>query len=111
MKIAVEYAVCMANAEGGVVVFGVADKMRGRSAAVQGAKNYDLDTWRRGVYDSTRPNLTVSVEELTVPEGTGKLLVLRIPKGTNPPYGTTQGLFKKRVGKNCMPLDPQGFLH
>ena len=111
MKVAVEYAVCFANAEGGVVVFGVADRMHGRAAAIHGAKGYDLDVWRRSIFDGTRPNLPVTVEELLVPEGTGKLLVLRVPKGNSPPYGTAHGLFKRRVGKNCMPLDPQGFMH
>jgi ATP-dependent DNA helicase RecG len=111
MRVAVEYAVCFANADGGVVVFGVADKTKGRAAAIHGAKNYNLDTWRRGICDASRPNLYVVVEELGVPEGTGKLLLVRVPKGTNPPYGTAQGLFKKRVGKNCMPLDGQNFLH
>ena len=109
MKLAVEYAVCFANAEGGVVVFGVADRTRGREAAIHGASGYNLDTWRRGIFDTTRPNLSVEVEELAVPEGTGKLLVVRVPKGASPPYGTAQGLFKRRVGKNCMPMDPQAF--
>lgn len=109
MRIAVEYAVCLANAQGGVVVFGVADKTRGRAAAIHGARGYDLDVWRRGIYDGTRPNLTATVEELAVPEGTGKLLVVRVPQGPSPPYGTAQGLFKQRVGKNCMPLDPRAF--
>ncbi|MBI3068092.1 MAG: ATP-binding protein [Betaproteobacteria bacterium] len=106
MKIAVEYAVCFANADGGVIVFGVTDDVRGRPAAIHGAKRYDLDVWRRGLFDSTRPNLGVVVEELLVPEGTGKLLVVRVPKGESPPYSTAEGLYKKRVGKNCMPLDP-----
>ena len=109
MKVAIEYAVCFANAEGGVIVFGVADRTRGRTKAVHGATGYDLDTWRRGIFDATRPNLTVEVEELSVPDGTGKLLLVRVPQGSTPPYGTAQGLFKKRVGKNCMPLDPHGF--
>ena len=109
MKVAVEYAACLANAEGGVVVFGVADKRRGRKAAIHGATGYNLDVWRRGIFDGTRPNLPVGVEELSVAEGTGKLLVIRVPKGTSPPYGTAQGLFKRRIGKNCMPLDPHGF--
>ncbi|HTO02227.1 MAG TPA: RNA-binding domain-containing protein, partial [Opitutus sp.] len=109
MKVAVEYAVCFANADGGVVVFGVADRTRGRAAAIHGAKGYNLDVWRRGIFDGTRPNLNVTVEELGMPEGTGRLLVVRVPKGPTPPYGTAQGLFKRRVGKNCMPLDPQGF--
>jgi ATP-dependent DNA helicase RecG len=110
MKVAVEYAACFANAEGGVVVFGVADRTRGRAKAIHGASGYDLDTWRRGIFDSTRPNLTVEVEELRVPEGTGRLLVVRVPRGEHPPYGTAQGLFKQRVGKNCMPLDGQRFV-
>jgi ATP-dependent DNA helicase RecG len=110
MKIAVEYAACFANAEGGVVVFGVADRTRGRAKAIHGASGYDLDTWRRGIFDSTRPNLVVEVEELRVPEGTGRLLVVRVPKGEHPPYGTVQGLYKQRIGKNCMPMDAQSFV-
>src|SRR6266404_2897763 len=109
MKVAIEYVVCFANAEGGVIVFGVADRTRGRTAALHGVSNYNLDTWRRGIFDATRPNLSVAIEELVIPEGTGKLLLVRVPQGSNLPYGTAQGLFKKRVGKNCMPLDPQGF--
>lgn len=109
MKLAVEYAACLANADGGVIVFGVADKILGRTAAIHGSKGYDRDVWQRGIYDGMRPNLRVGVEELPVPEGTGKLLVVRVPKGNTPPYGTMQGVFKRRVGKNCMPLDPQSF--
>lgn len=106
MRIAVEYAICFANADGGVIVFGVSDGLQGRAAAIHGATGYDLDVWQRGLLDSTRPNLAVAVEELVVPEGMGKLLVVRVPKGETPPYGTADGLYKKRVGKNCMPLDP-----
>ena len=109
MKVAVEYAVCFANAKGGVVVFGVADRVRGRAAAIHGAKGYDLDVWRRAVWDSTRPHIQAEVHELAVPEGTGRLLVVRILKGTEPPYGTTKGYFSQRVGKNCMPLDAASF--
>lgn len=110
MKIAVEYAVCFANSEGGAVVFGVADRTRGRAKAIHGASGYDLDIWRRGIFDSTRPNLTVEVEELSVPEGTGRLLVVWVPKGEHSPYGTAQGLYKQRIGKNCMPMDAQSFV-
>jgi len=109
MKVAVEYAACFANAEGGVVVFGVADRTRGRSRAIRGAAGYDLDVWRRGIFDSLRPGLEVEVAELAVPEGTGRLLVVRVPRGPHPPYGTAQGLFKQRVGKSCMPLDARSF--
>lgn len=110
MKTAVEYAACFANGDGGVVVFGVSDKIKGRSNAIHGVSAYDPDTWRRGIFDNTRPHLEVEVEELTVPEGTGHLLIVRIPKGHSPPYGTAQGIFKRRIGKNCMPVDPDEFI-
>lgn len=109
MKVAVEYAVCFANAKGGVVVFGVADRMRGRAMAIHGVTGCDLDVWKRGIWDSTQPHIEAEVHELVVPEGTGRLLVVRIPKGTEPPHGTTKGYFSQRVGKNCMPLDAASF--
>lgn len=109
MKVAVEYAVCFANAGGGVVVFGVDDKPVGRMKAIHGARGYDLERWRRDIFDSTRPNLTVEVFELAVPEGTGKVLGVRVEAGSNKPYGTASGVFKQRVSKSCMPLDPTAF--
>ncbi len=109
-KVAIEYTVCFANADGGVIVFGVSDGKRGRSASIHGVRGHKIDQWRRDIYAAVLPNLNVDVEELTVPEGTGKLLIIRVPKGSSPPYGTAQGLFKKRVGKHCMPLDPASFM-
>lgn len=112
MRVAVEYAVCFANAGGGVIVFGVADDVRGRVAAIHGIRGVDLDVWRRGIYEATRPNLKVQVEELAVPDGTGKLLVVRVPAAAaGQLHGTAQGLFKKRVGKNCMAVDPASLMH
>jgi len=104
---AVQMAVCFANANGGVVVFGVKDDVRGRAKAITGCERYDLDIWRRGIYERTMPNLTVDVAELAVPEG--NLIFVRVPKGPTPPYGTSAGLYQVRVGKNCMPYSPQDF--
>ena len=109
LKVACEYAVCFANAAGGVVVFGVADKQRGRAQAIVGTHGHDVDVFKRGIYDGTRPGIEAEVLELSVPEGTGKLLIVRVPEGQQKPYGTAAGLFKQRVGKNCMPLDPVVF--
>lgn len=109
MREAVIYAACFANAEGGAMVFGVADGTRGRAEAIHGARGYSVDVWRKAIFDGLRPHLAVDVEELSVPEGTGQLLVVRVPKGTTPPYGTAEGLYKVRIGKNCMPLDAHGF--
>lgn len=109
LRLACEYASCFANANGGVVVFGVADKVRGRAQAIHGASGYDLDVFRKGIFASTSPGIDAEVSEVVVPEGTGKVLMVRIPEGTRKPYGTASGLFKQRIGKNCMPLDPEVF--
>ena len=107
MTEAIEAAVCFANADGGVIVFGVRDRVVGRRQAISGCTGYDVDTWQRAIYDATRPNLTVEIEELLVPEG--NLLLVRVPRGPAPPYGTAAGLYQIRVGKNCMPYSPEAF--
>ena len=109
MREAVSYAACFANAEGGAMVFGVADGTRGRAETIHGAHGYNVDVWRKAIFDGLRPHLAVDIEELSVPEGTGKLLVVRVPKGNAPPYGTAEGLYKVRIGKNCMPMDAHEF--
>lgn len=108
MGIAVEYVVCFANAYGGLIVFGVKDRTLGREKAITGCHRYDLNQWKTTIYQSTNPKITVSIEELQVPEG--RLLLVRIP--TSPlgkACGTTEGLFKIRVGKSCMPLGPEEY--
>ncbi len=108
LSAAAEMAVCFANAEGGLVVFGVRDHAKGRAKAITGCERYDLDVWRRGIYDGTRPHLTVDVSEVEIPEG--RLLLVRVPKGPDPPYGTAAGLYLIRVGRNCMPYSPDAFV-
>ena len=107
MSEAIAAAICFANADGGVLVFGVKDRVAGRGRAITGCAGYDLDTWQRAIYDGTRPNLTVEVEELPVPEG--NLLLVRVPRGPAPPYGTAAGLYQIRVGKSCLPYSPEAF--
>lgn len=109
LKVACEYACCFANAAGGLLVFGVDDQARGRAQAIHGVRGHDPDIFRRGIFSNTRPNIDVQVEELAVPEGTGRLLLVRIPEGMHKPYGTAAGLYKQRVEKNCVPLDPTLF--
>lgn len=109
LKVAYEYASCFANASGGVLVFGIDDKLKGRKHAIHGVSGHDPDTFRRSIFSNTRPSIDAEVEELPVPEGTGRLLVIRIREGTHKPYGTAGGLYKQRVEKNCVPLDPTLF--
>lgn len=100
----VEMAVCMANGGGGSVVFGVRDGVVGRAEAIPGVP-LDVDPTRllKAVYDSTDPKLTPQFENLVVPEGSGRLLLMQVLGGL-PPYTDTQGRGKVRVGKDCQPL-------
>jgi ATP-dependent DNA helicase RecG len=104
VRLVVEMAVCMANGGGGSVVLGVADKVVGRSQAVQGVPpEVDVNRLRRTIYDSTDPKLTPVFDELRVPEGTGRLLVMHVFEGL-PPYTDSSGRAKVRVGTECKPL-------
>jgi hypothetical protein len=97
-----ETVVCFANQSGGVIILGVADRKCTRAAAILGVpQDVDATRVRKLVYDGTDPHIQVEVEELLEPEG--RLLLVRVPPG-NPPYTTTEGLGKIRVGKECKPL-------
>ncbi|MGO9201749.1 MAG: RNA-binding domain-containing protein [Limisphaerales bacterium] len=100
----VDMAVCMANGDGGTVVFGVDDSLVGRAAAILGVPpEVDINRLKKAVYDATDPKLTPVFEELRVPEGTGRLLLMHIYPGI-PPYTNTAGAAKIRIGKDCKPL-------
>ena len=100
----VEMAVCMANGGGGTVVFGVNDKALGRAAAIRGIPlEIDANRLMKAVYDRTDPKLTPVFEDLTVPEGTGRILCMHVSGGL-PPYTDSRGNAKIRIGKDCQPL-------
>lgn len=104
VDLVVEMAVCMANGGGGAVVFGVHDKTVGRANAILGVPpEIDVNRLKKAVYDGTDPKLTPVFQELSVPEGTGRLLVMQIHPGL-PPYTDTQGRGKIRIGTDCQPL-------
>ncbi|RJR29736.1 MAG: AAA family ATPase [Desulfobacteraceae bacterium] len=104
VRTVVQTAVCMANGGGGTVVFGVNDKAVGRSKAILGVPSeVDLNRLKKAVYDSTDPKLTPVFHELSVPDGTGRLVVMHVYPGL-PPYTDTGGQGLIRVGKECQPL-------
>ena len=104
VKAVVEMAVCMANGGGGTVVFGVADQIKGRDQAILGVPpEIDSNLLKKAVYDRTDPKITPVFEELAVPEGTGRLLLMQIYSGI-PPYTDTAGRGTVRINKDCLPL-------
>lgn len=104
VRLVVELAVCMANGGGGTVVFGVDDKAVGRDRAIIGVPlEVDVNRLKKAVYDSTDPKLTPVFNELSVPEGTGRIVVMQVHPGL-PPYTDTNGRGKIRIGKDCQPL-------
>lgn len=104
IKLMIKMAVCMANGGGGSIVFGVADKVKGRANAILGIPS-DVDTTvlQKRIYEKTDPHLTVIFEDIQVPEGTQRLLVMNIFPGM-PPYTTTDGAATIRQGKDCLPF-------
>lgn len=103
-RLVLDMAICMANGGGGTVVFGVADKVIGRSKAILGVPvAVNVDLLRKRVFDQTDPKLMPYFEELAVPEGTGRLLVMQVLRGL-PPYTDTSGRGRIRIGKDCQPL-------
>ena len=104
VALVVEMAICMANGGGGTTVFGVQDRRVGRAAAILGVPpDVDANLLKKAVYDRTDPKLTPVFEELRVPEGTGRLLVMHVFAGL-PPYTDTSGAGKIRIGTDCQPL-------
>lgn len=96
-----EAVVCLANARGGLILLGIADRKRTRQDAIHGVGSLNVDEVRRNVYSGTDPPILVEAEELIEPEG--RLLVVSVPRGI-PPHTTTDGVGKIRVGKECRPL-------
>jgi ATP-dependent DNA helicase RecG len=93
-----EAASCFANARGGVIVVGVADRPGGRDAFV----GCELDPVRvkRRIFELTDPRLTVLVDE--VGRAGKRLLVLTVPSG--PDVHAVGGRSTERIGTSCEPM-------
>ncbi|WP_407271896.1 RNA-binding domain-containing protein [Radiobacillus sp. PE A8.2] len=103
IKLMLKMAVCMANGGGGSVIFGVADKVKGRSNAILGVpKEVDTALLQKRIYEKTDPHLTPVFEDITVLEGSTRLLLMNVFPGM-PPYTTTDGSATIRQGKDCIP--------
>jgi ATP-dependent DNA helicase RecG len=104
VKTVVRMAVCMTNGGGGTVVFGVTDKDKGRANAIKGVPvEVDTNLLKMAVYDQTDPKITPFFEEMAVPEGTGRLILMHVHPGL-PPHTDSAGRGWVRVGTDCQPL-------
>ncbi|KAB3530300.1 transcriptional regulator [Alkaliphilus pronyensis] len=104
MNVAVKMAVCMANGGGGTVVFGIKDKIKGRSNAIIGVPPHiDALLMQKSVYEKTDPHITPTFNWIVVPEGHKRILMMNVYPGI-PPYTETNGNATIRVGKECRPL-------
>lgn len=101
VKSLVEAALCFANAQGGAVVLGVANKVGGSAAFTGTALSADI--LKRRIYELTRPPLLVDAQGIRV-EGKD-LIVLLIPQSAEV-HADQKGRAPHRVGTECHPMAP-----
>jgi ATP-dependent DNA helicase RecG len=105
LELLTDAAVCFANAHGGTVVLGVDDKATTRHTALVGVEpSLSIDAIRKGVYERTRPNLTVSAEEHI--EDGARLVIVSVIEGIEL-YASSKGLATRRLGTECLPFTPE----
>lgn len=94
-----EAAACFANASGGTVVVGVADKMRGAEALT--GTDLEPSFVRRRIFEKTQPNLDVIVRELT--HSGRRLLSIDVQEGLDV-YVANGKAPKRRFETSCLSL-------
>ena len=103
-----ETIVAFANAEGGALVLGIADRKRSRREAIHGVGDLDISKLIRDIYDGTDPHILADVQELHTSEG--RLILIQVPRGL-PPHLTSDGVAKIRIGKESKPLSGSAILN
>jgi ATP-dependent DNA helicase RecG len=105
LELLADAAVCFANAEGGTLVLGVDDKARVRTEALTGvAAGLTISNIRKGIFDRTRPSLTVSARE-HIEDGV-RLVIISVVEGIEL-YSNRKGLATRRLGTECLPFPPE----
>jgi len=99
VEVLIEATACFANAAGGSIVLGVADRTAGVEAFL--GTSVDKDWLRLKLFNGTRPNLAVEIHELDF-RGS-RLLVLEVPEGLDL-YTDSKGRASRRKGRSCIPV-------
>jgi ATP-dependent DNA helicase RecG len=94
-----EAAACFANAAGGTLVVGVADKVRGEDAFV--GTTLEASFVRRRIFEKTQPSLDVLIREITFSDK--RLLFIEVQEGLDV-YVANGRAAKRRLEKSCLPL-------
>lgn len=105
LEVLADAAICFANARGGTIVLGVDDKAVDRSGALVGAdaEAYSVERIQRGIFDRTRPSLTLLVEDFIT--AGNRFVTIQVPAGVEI-YANASGLALKRLGTECRPFPP-----
>jgi ATP-dependent DNA helicase RecG len=99
VELLIEAVVCFANAQGGTIVLGVADRVGGTTAFV--GTQTDPDWLRAKLFHGTRPNLVVGVRELHYRET--RLVLIDVPEGLDL-YTDSKGRALARSDSSCRPI-------
>lgn len=97
VEMLVEAVICFSNAEGGLIVLGVADRVAGPNALM--GTPADVDFVRRRIWANTQPNLPVDVHEY-LRDGI-RLIVIDVPEGLGL-YTDNRGRAVRREGTACV---------
>lgn len=93
-------AICFANAAGGTIIVGVADKGKGPAALTGTA--LEPDHIKRRIYELSRPHLNVEVARHPVHR---MLLIISVPQSAEI-HSDTQGRATRRINRDCLPMTP-----
>ena len=96
--LAVKSAVALANAMGGVLLFGVED-----DGTITGCPKSDPQALMEAIYDMTRPSLFTEIEPVETSDGV--VLVVSVEKSTSH-IATTSGIYYRRLGNVTKPYYP-----
>lgn len=99
VELMIEATVCFANASGGTIVLGVADRTSGPSAFT--GTSVDPEWLRLKLFNGTRPNLVTDVRELHYRDV--RLLLVDVPEGLDL-YTDSRGRAVSRSGTTCLPV-------
>lgn len=98
INLAVDELIGFANTKGGTLYFGVED-----DGKITGCEKYDLQKIIESIYDKTSPPLFVEAEEIVYK---GNTVIALSVESDGKKYGTADGRFLKRLGKNTKPFFP-----